>query len=581
MTLTHPRWRTAPLVSPEEEGSVSAALRGYATARGCRTDEEVVAFLKEEPELGNPLARLPDWDRAVNRVLAAVAAGETITLFGDYDVDGVTSVSIMVDLLRCYGHQALRVYLPDRMTEDYGLTAQAVEACVREQSPKLMIVLDCGSNSHACLDALRQQGIDTIVLDHHQVLPAPAGGHPAFAHLNPKGFTDHAPQAARELSAAGLAFFFADGVANATKQAEKWRRDRAVIISGLGTLCDVMPLTSTNRALVKNSLARINNRHLLTQIPGLLALAEVAGVKRFDAYDYGFKLGPRLNASGRLAHAKESLRLLCIADPLKSYSIAESLDATNKTRRALQDEVLEKAVLACEKHLACSPATKVLFVHDESWHPGIIGIVAGKLRERFQLPTIVAGKNTEGYWKGSGRSVPGVDLGRIVTTAVQAGVLIGGGGHALAAGVKMKEGQPEQFTAWLAENTSSLQFDTTPVYETLGRIENLPTNDQVVAMLGQLAPFGAANPEPHFVAEAAIIESVEELHRRADGTTWALKARVTIAEKHFVLIWADVARAAAVLKPGARVTAIVQFARDVKNGTVYDQWKVVDAAALP
>src|SRR5579872_7478848 len=352
--------------------------------------------------------------------------GETIAIFGDYDVDGATSAALLQRFLTACGAHVL-VYIPDRQSEGYGPNAPALLR-LKERGAKVVVTVDCGATAHAPLSEAAAAGLDVIVADHHVGEPTLP---PAFAVVNPNRFDETSPHGV--LAAVGVSFLLAIAVNRALKQ-RNWFADRAppdllqwLDLVALGTICDVVPLTGVNRALVAQGLKVLRRR----SNPGLAALADVAGVgERLDAYHAGFILGPRVNAGGRVGRADFGVRLLASDDPGEVKGLAGHLHAYNAERRDIEARVLAQAIDQVEGLGAPAP---ILFVAGEGWHAGVIGIVASRLRERYNRPACVVAV-ADGIGKGSGRSVPGLALGDAVIAARQAGLLINGGGHAMAAG---------------------------------------------------------------------------------------------------------------------------------------------------
>ena len=569
--------RITPLCPAVPDGDRVTALLGLlARARGCRTEAEAAAFLDPAPPIANPLPALRDTRKAVDRLAWAIRGGEKITIFSDYDCDGVTSAAQCVNLLRAAGYTNYRVYIPDRFIEDYGLTAEAVERCLNEQHPSLIVATDCGSAAAGVLETLKTRGIDVIVLDHHQIKMGAA--HPAYAHLNPKcdpGYAaDATVQDAARMSAAGLAYFFCQLVAE--QLCLPWDPEANLLLAGLGTYVDVMPLVGLNRALVKHSL-RLANSDVVNRLPGITALLQAAGWsnRAVTDYTYGFILGPCLNATGRMAHARASLQLLCSRDPAAARERARQLTAANQERKQVQEGICREAFEQAEKRLAADPETRLLAVCNPDWHSGIVGIVAGRLRERFNRPAIVLGRLENGIWKGSGRSVDSIDLGAIALEAVQAGVISGGGGHGMACGVKLADAQLDGFLAWLARRATKISADLTPVFEVIGDADWL-TADQWCEFFTRGAPFGQGNPRPLVLLEAADLAWGPEPATKQGGAIWALKAGyVTSTHRELTVVWPDLDRARRVLAPEQKVRLVLDFSRsNGSNGHRYDNWYV-------
>ncbi len=524
MTTIAAPWRLRGIGGGHRRISEDVLVK-FASARGCSETTQAAEFLAPDiskVEIRNSFSQLRDFPRAAERVFRAIEKKERISLFSDYDTDGVTSVVEMRDFLLAAGHpnEKLRIFIPDRFEQDYGLTLKAIKSVVEIHQPQLMIITDCGSNSFDSLAILRTAGVDTIVLDHHDVHAPPGGVHPATAHLNPKGdapFGSHGEHAELcRLCAAGLAFMFCDALAK-LRPCATWDRDRALILAGLGTLVDVMPLVGVNRVLVRKSLQLINRPEIRARVPGLGAMREVFGIQITTPYSYGFQIGPALNASGRMAHARKAVQLLAASNIAEAWPLAQELVTANKTRKAVQQSILTEAIDAADQTLLDEPATKLLMLCAPHWHQGIVGIVAGRIRELYSRPVIVCGQNDAGYWKGSGRSVPGFDLGGLVGEAFKAGLITSGGGHAAAAGLKYTREQRAHFEAWLRHRMAGVTLDTTPEYDILGHADefSVPT---WVTILDRLEPFGAGNPKPFFLVESARLADDQGTKlARADG----------------------------------------------------------------
>ncbi|MDD2765899.1 MAG: DHHA1 domain-containing protein [Opitutaceae bacterium] len=569
--------RVLPLCTQPPEGDrVGTLLTLMAHARGCRTPAEVAEFLDPAPGLRNPLPAMRDTAKAVARMIAAIRRGEAITLFSDYDCDGVTSAAQCVNLLRAAGHKNYRVYIPDRFVEDYGITAAAAARCLQEQHPALIVATDCGSTATAELGWLQQQGVEVIVLDHHPV--GPAVDHPAFAHLNPKadpGLAGNpAVQDASRLSAAGLAFFFCQLVA--AEMQIPWDQETNLLMAGLGTYVDVMPLAGTNRALVKHSLA-LANSPVIRKLPGLTALLDATGWsgRRITDYTYGFILGPCLNATGRMTHARASLQLVCSLSGGSARERALVLTASNNDRKAQQERIYREAIVQAEQLLAEAPQTQALVLANAEWHPGIVGIVAGKIRERFHRPVIVLARLESGIWKGSGRSMAAVDLGGLATRAATEGIVTGGGGHAMACGVKLTDAQLDPFRRWFPDQVAQLAPDLTPTYEVIGNADWL-SGEEWTEFFTRGAPFGQGNPRPLLLVEADDLRWGPEPATKRDGAIWALKAGLgTAHHRDLTVTWTDMDQARLILAPEQKVRLFVEFSRHgATSGRHYDNWYV-------
>ncbi|HEY1795977.1 MAG TPA: single-stranded-DNA-specific exonuclease RecJ [Stellaceae bacterium] len=448
-------------------------------------------------------SHLIDMDRAVARIVAAIGRGERIVVFGDYDVDGATSAALLQRFFAAVG-VAIGVYVPDRMREGYGPNALAL-AKLKEQGAGLVITVDCGTTAHEALAAAAGDGLDVIVIDHHVAEPLLPK---AFAVVNPNRLDESSPYG--NLAAIGLTYLLVVALNRALRTAGRYGEGAEpdllqwLDLVALGTVCDVVPLNGLNRALVAQGLRlarRAPNR-------GMAALAAVAGMSGpIDAYQLGFGIGPRVNAGGRVGAADLGARLLATDDPDLASDLAKRLDEHNRERREIEAAALEQAIAAVEG-APQSPA--LVFVANEGWHPGVIGIVAARLKERYNRPAcVVAIDGAVG--RGSGRSVPGVALGPAVIAARQARLLINGGGHAMAAGFTVASGQIEELREFLAARLGD-GLDVSGLVPELsidGALSAAAGQGRLMEHIDRLAPFGSANPEPRFAFPSIRIAHVE------------------------------------------------------------------------
>ena len=461
--------------------------------------ESVPDFL--EPTLRKFLpdpSHLKDMDAAVERLVRAVKAGEKIVVFGDYDVDGATSSALLLRFFRAVGGN-IGVYIPDRRKEGYGPNAPALLK-IREEGASVVVTVDCGITAFEPLAEAKRAGLDLIVIDHHMAeiaLPE------AVAVVDPNRLDDESPH--KHLAAVGVAFLLAVGVNRALRAAGWYGASRPepdlrqwLDLVALGTVCDVVPLLGVNRALVKAGLQVMAQR----RNAGLTALADVARLKEApEAYHLGFLLGPRVNAGGRVGQADLGARLLSSDDPHEVGALAVRLDEFNAERRAIEREVLDQAITRIEG--LYGPDAKVLpsalLVESEGWHVGVIGIVASRLVERYARPVFVIGMDGA-LGKGSGRSVRGVDLGAAVIAARQAGLLVNGGGHAMAAGLTVARDSLPELTRFLDERIAP-QLGAAPPVRELGidaALAPAAANAELVSMIERAGPFGAGNAQPRF-----------------------------------------------------------------------------------
>src|SRR5438132_58236 len=456
-------------------------------------------------------AHLLDMDRAVARLTRAIQDNEPIVVFGDYDVDGATSAALLLRFFAAVGARA-SVYVPDRLREGYGPNAPALLR-LKAEGAALVVTVDCGATAHDALAAAAEAGLDVIVIDHHVTEPLLPR---ALALVNPNRLDETSPHGA--LAAVGVAFLLIVALNRALREAG-WYRARAepdllqwLDLVALGTVCDVVPLSGVNRALVAQGIrvARQGGN------PGLRALAQVAAANGpIDAYQLGFVLGPRVNAGGRVGAADLGARLLSTDDPTLATELATRLDGYNRERREIEARTLEAAIAQVE---AAPQASSLVFAAAEGWPPGVIGIVAARLKERHERPACVVAL-ADGSGRGAGRSIPGVPLGPAVIAARQMGLLVNGGGHAMAAGFTVEEDKLDALREFLIERLGD-GLDRERLVPELaidGALSLAGALGGVIAHIAALAPFGAANPEPRFAfpgVQLAHIEPVGTGHLR-------------------------------------------------------------------
>jgi single-stranded-DNA-specific exonuclease len=444
-------------------------------------------------------SRLVAMDAAVERVADAVEAGARIAIFGDYDVDGATSSAILARYLRWLGLDPL-IHIPDRIIEGYGPNGPAIEA-LKADGAELLVTVDCGSTSFEAFDVSSRLGLDVVVIDHHQVgeeLPD------VRALVNPNRQDDLSGQG--HLAAVGVTFLFLVGLNRELRRrgAFKGRAEPDLMLLldlvALGTVCDVVPLKGLNRAYVTRGLAVMHKR----LNPGLRALADAARVVGKPApYHLGFLIGPRINAGGRIGDAALGARLLTCDDQAMAREIAARLDQLNTERQAMEAEMLEEAgaqaAVAVERE---DPA--VLITGSDGWHPGIVGLIASRLKEAHRRPAFAVAFDAEGKGTGSGRSIQGVDLGKAVREAVDLKLLEKGGGHAMAAGLTVMRDRLEEVSAFFHERLSG-DVDEAASKRDLkvdAALTATGANLDLLEKLEQAGPFGASHPEPVFAFPA-------------------------------------------------------------------------------
>jgi len=439
------RWRALAADARDPDYAPDDLVTQLLLSRGCPRDAieahrapSIRAFMPD-PSV------FRDMDRAADRLAKAVEAREAIAIFGDYDVDGATSAALMILLLRDLGVEA-RPYIPDRLMEGYGPSGEALVR-LKNEGANLIVTVDCGAQAFEALDMAREAGVDVIVVDHHKCAAALPHAH---ALVNPNRLDEAEGAAHGHLAAVGVAFLLGAALIR-TLRARDYFKNRAeprlldlLDIVALGTVADVAQLKGLNRAFVAQGLKVMAQRRNI----GLNALIGASRLTRAPtASDLGFALGPRINAGGRVGKSDLGVRLLTTRDPAEADAIAQELDRLNEERRAIEAQVQTAAEQIC----AGKGNRAVAVVAGAGWHPGVIGIVAGRLKEKYGRPAIVIALDAEGVGKGSGRSITGVDLGAAVLAAKDAGLLAAGGGHAMAAGLTIAMDRIEAFADFLEE----------------------------------------------------------------------------------------------------------------------------------
>jgi single-stranded-DNA-specific exonuclease len=516
------RWSLAP-PQPELAAQLVASLKippllaQCLLNRGLSEPASIASFLQPRlKQLADPFL-LPNMGAAVERLLQARERNEPLVIFGDYDVDGVTSTALLLDVLRPLGWN-VQYYLPNRMDEGYGLSQDGVENCLAKFPVNLLLAVDCGSNAVASIASLRQRGIDVIVLDHHQVcspapaatalvnpqlgVPSPASGAQPGASCNPcnpvNSFNLSPPFA--ELCSAGLAFKLAHALLKRGRDtglpgAAEFDLRPLLDLVALGTIADIVPLTGENRILVTAGLERLN----ATQRPGLIALKRVAqSPALLGTYDVGFQLAPRLNAAGRLETAEGALRLLLARDLAEALPIAQALDAHNRERQKIERGISEEVIASLRASF--NPLTDFVIVEGQlPWHIGVVGIVASRVLQQFYRPTIILGGDGEQF-RGSGRSIAGFDLAAALRQCDD--LLVRHGGHAMAAGVTLQAGSLIAFRARLNELARSAlkpeQLQAPLRLDAEVRLDAMTLEH--LGILDRLKPTGQGNPAVQFFA---------------------------------------------------------------------------------
>jgi single-stranded-DNA-specific exonuclease len=476
---------------PEMLGRVLAA-RGFGIDEVPDVLEPTLKALMPDP------STVRDMDAAAERIAKAILAKEPVAVFGDYDVDGACSAALMRRFFLAHG-QDTRVYIPDRLFEGYGPNVPAIEGLVADGA-RLIVTVDCGTTSHAPLAAGRCKGADVVVVDHHQadaVLPE------VNALVNPNRLDD--VSGLGHLCAAGVTFMLLVATARALRRAgitsgpdlKQW-----LDLVALATVADVVPLRGLNRAFVTQGLKVMRARQNL----GLRALIDAAGLKTApNTYTLGFVLGPRINAGGRIGDAALGSKLLATSDPVEAQRIAALLERLNRERKAVEQAALEAAMAAAEAKLAAAPDTAMLILADREWHKGIVGLVASRLVERFHRPACVIALDENGTTgTGSLRSVAGIDIGAAIRDAVADGLLLKGGGHAMAAGLTLEAAKLADLEAYAnrrlkvaaerALSTADIKLD--------GVLTPAAVSPAFIDLLERAGPYGQGNPSPRFAFAA-------------------------------------------------------------------------------
>jgi single-stranded-DNA-specific exonuclease len=479
---------------PEILGRVMAA-RGVALDDAEAFLNPTIRSLMPQP------SALRDMERGAQRIADAIIAKTKIGIITDYDVDGVSSGAIFKLFLKCVGSDAT-IHVPDRLTEGYGPSEFAVKS-LKEQGCELLLTLDCGVLAHDPLAHAAELGLATIIVDHHQaseILPE------AYAVINPNRQDDISGFG--YLCAAGVVMILVATINKLLRAAGHYTRERPepnmlqwLELVALATVCDVVPLKGLNRAYVTQGLKIMSRRENL----GLAQLSDISRLKRSpDVYALGFVLGPRLNAAGRIGHADMALELLTTKDKGRANQLAQELELLNRQRQAIEMRVVDAAVIQAEAALGKEHRASVLVVTNDNWHPGVVGLAASRLKDRYQLPSFVLASNPKkGLASGSGRSIVGVDIGAAIRAAHEAGVIVKGGGHAMAAGLTVEiaklgalreflEGRLASSVSGAAENTLAIDGALTATGATLDLIE----------LLEQAGPYGAAHSSPMFAFPA-------------------------------------------------------------------------------
>lgn len=481
-------------------------------ARGVKPDEADLFLNPTLKDLFPDPSSFADMDKAAEAILDAIVSGKPCAVFADYDVDGGTASAILSRYFRAWGRELI-LYVPDRLTEGFGPTPGAFRK-LKDGGAELVVTVDCGA---AAIDALRtanEIGLDVIVLDHH--LMHDEHTPPTLALVNP-----NRPDCGSKhgfLAAAGVVFVMAAALNRLARKRRiapegglpdpmKW-----LDLAALGTLCDMAPLKGVNRALVTRGLAVLEK----LENAGLRALSEVAGIEApKSVYAATFVLGPRLNAGGRIGDPWTTAKLLATDDRGEAIELAEKLNAQNAERKEVEADIQKQAMAQVERRLAEKPDAGIIVVGGEGWHPGVIGIVAGRLKEKYHRPAVVVGWG-EGLGpvaRGSGRSVAGVNLGDLISSAAKKGLLLSGGGHAMAAGLSIEPEKLDELRDYLeaATKSATVELAEARVLEIDGALAPGAADAKLLDLVEHIGPFGPNAPEPLFVVPNVLAQGARRV----------------------------------------------------------------------
>ncbi|MCB1467420.1 MAG: single-stranded-DNA-specific exonuclease RecJ [Rhizobiaceae bacterium] len=544
------------------------AGRGVTAADAARFLDPTIRDLLPDP------SRLTDMDAAASRIADAVVRGDRVAIFGDYDVDGASSSALLSRFLSHFGVQS-EIYIPDRIFEGYGPNPDAMRELVG-RGASLVVTVDCGTNSAPSIQAAREAGADVVVLDHHQVggeLPV------ASAVVNPNREDDLSGQG--HLCAAGVVFLTLVQTAKVLRQRLPATPGPDLLsyldLVALATVCDVVPLIGVNRAFVTKGLVAIRQQRNV----GLAALARVARIgEPINAFHLSFLLGPRINAGGRIGDAALGSRLLAGEDLAEASRIADTLDRLNQERQAMEQVMLAEARSEADAELAGEHGPAVLVTARDKWHPGIVGLLASRLKDHARRPAFAIAFNANGLGAGSGRSISGFDLGHLVREAVDAGLLVKGGGHAMAAGITVERAKLGALRAFFEERAhsavSKLRHEESLLIDAALSAEGA-TQDLLDA-LEAAGPYGAGHPSAtfavprHRIADARLVGTNHlrvELRSEMGGRLQAMAFRAAESDLGEFLM----------KNRGGIVHLAGTLSSNYWNGARSVQFRITDAAA--
>ena len=488
-----------------QENQTNKTLNKILSGRNVSVETYEQFLNPEVNKLISDPSELIDLDKAVEAITTAILKEKKIGIIGDYDVDGTTSASLLQKFFEHYNIES-SVYIPDRLEDGYGPNIQSFKD-FKKNEIYTVITVDCGATSIEAMDYAQENDIEVIIIDHHKVngeLPK------CLAHINPTRENDNSKL--NHLAAIGLTFLFVVGLRRSLRQIEEFKTKselnlkKYLDIVALGTICDVVQLKGLNRAFVKEGINVINNTNKI----GIKSLCSVARINEIGVYELGYVLGPRINAAGRTGSPDLGLRLLTSDNKDEVDAIAEKLNDLNKKRQTIEKIVLEQSISKVEEfkddnNLNTYPSS--LFVEEDNWHLGVLGIVASRLKEKYNRPSFVISNDNE-ISTGSSRSLPGIDIGKIIIDGVNEGLLLKGGGHAMAGGFSLKKNNIKEFNKFCDKRINELDSDLfnkrIQKYDSI--LDDVDINRKFFDSINRASPYGQGNPEPRFVLPNVEIE---------------------------------------------------------------------------
>lgn len=575
--MSLPQQRAAEIM--KDDFGIDESIARVLAARGVAADEATAFVTPTLRDLMPDPSSLTDMDTAAARIAKAITAGEKVTVFGDYDVDGATASALLARYFAACGLEA-DIYIPDRIFEGYGPNPVAIKA-IAEAGTSLLVCVDCGSTSHESLALSAQLGLDAVVIDHHQLgdeLPV------SLALVNPNRHDDLSGQG--HLCAAGVVFLVLVALNRHLRgsgffSSARGEPDLMALLDlvALGTVCDVVPLIGLNRAYVMRGLEvmrKLGNA-------GLTALARVARQDGPAApWHLGFLLGPRINAGGRIGDAALGARLLTCDDPEEAEEIAAKLDMLNTERQRMESDMLEAAVAEAEAEIGQGDGPAVLVTAADDWHAGIVGLLASRLKDRFRRPAIAISFSQGDPGQGSARSISGVNIGEAVRDAVSEGLAVKGGGHAMAAGLTIERAKLGAFRAFLEDRfgskvTELRREEILKIDAALGARAATP---EFFDKLEKAGPFGAGHPPPVFVFPHHVIRFSDRVGR--DHVRFSLGSPDGTELRGIAFRCADDPLGQTLLQGrGERAHAVGQLSADFYRGTRRVQLRLTDLALVP